>query len=230
MQHRFGHSTFILEEAVCSMVKFSCWIELYEMINCTGDSNCTGQDVDRSVCEDIGFLISFMGGLSLSLNVPTNVALRTARAIAKGLRMYLISALVSGILIIQYKWHFHRSDCLCDSILWCPSSTSSSLLLHYLGDQYRSVSKVLQCCGFFPLWSCLSCNMGRKTSRYCTSFFLCALLGSYHYFFPSNIKYLRCVQWASLQVQSVSQLKMTPSFLMHASFSQCYWWLAHFCL
>ena len=69
------------------------------MDNCTGDSNCTGLDVDRSVFEAFGSLIPFMGGLSLSLNVPTIVALCTARAMAKGLRMYLISTLVSGILI-----------------------------------------------------------------------------------------------------------------------------------
>ena len=69
------------------------------MDNCTSDSNCTGLDVDRSVFEAFGFLIDFVGGLSLSLNVPTIVALCTARAMAKGLRMYLISTLVPGILI-----------------------------------------------------------------------------------------------------------------------------------
>ena len=69
------------------------------MENCTGDFNCTGQDVDRSVFEALGFLMPAMGGLSLFLNIPTIIALCTTRAVAKGLRMYLISTLVSGILI-----------------------------------------------------------------------------------------------------------------------------------
>ena len=69
------------------------------MENCTGGSNCTSQDLDRSVFEVLGFLMPTMGGLSLLLNIPTIVILCTTPAVAKGLRMYLISTLVSGILI-----------------------------------------------------------------------------------------------------------------------------------
>ena len=69
------------------------------MENCTGRSNCTGYGAKRSDFEVFGFLIPAMAGLLFSLSVPTIIALCTARAVAKGLRMYLISALVSGILI-----------------------------------------------------------------------------------------------------------------------------------
>ena len=69
------------------------------MDNCTGDFNCTGQDVDRSVFQALGFLRPAMGGLTLFLNIPTIIALCTTPAVAKGLRMYLISTLVSGIVI-----------------------------------------------------------------------------------------------------------------------------------
>ena len=69
------------------------------MENCSNSSNCTGNGMVRGNFESFGFLIFFMGGLSLSLNVPTIIALCTAQAVAKGPRMYLISTLVSGIMI-----------------------------------------------------------------------------------------------------------------------------------
>ena len=69
------------------------------MENCTGDSNTTGDSVDKSAFEALGFLLVIMGGLSLFLSVPTIVALCTARAVAKGLRMYLLNILMSEILL-----------------------------------------------------------------------------------------------------------------------------------
>ena len=56
--------------------------------------------MDKSAFEALGFLLVIMGGLSLFLSVPTIVALCTARAVAKGLRMYLLNVLMSEILII----------------------------------------------------------------------------------------------------------------------------------
>ena len=55
--------------------------------------------MDKSAFEALGFLPVIMGGLSLFLSVPTIVALCTARAVAKGLRMYLLNILMSEILI-----------------------------------------------------------------------------------------------------------------------------------
>ena len=55
--------------------------------------------MDKSAFEALGFLLVIMGGLSLFLSVPTIVALCTARAVAKGLRMYLLNILMSEILI-----------------------------------------------------------------------------------------------------------------------------------
>ena len=56
--------------------------------------------MDKSAFEVLGFLpLVIMGGLSLFLSVPTIVALCTARAVAKGLRMYLLNILMSEILI-----------------------------------------------------------------------------------------------------------------------------------
>ena len=46
-----------------------------------------------------GFLLPLMAGVLFSLSLPTIIALCTTRDVAKGLRMYLASALVSGILI-----------------------------------------------------------------------------------------------------------------------------------
>ena len=60
-------------------------------------SNCTNQcDYEFKA---FGFLLPLMAGVLFSLSLPTIIALCTTRAVAKGLRMYLISALVSGILI-----------------------------------------------------------------------------------------------------------------------------------
>ena len=55
--------------------------------------------MDKSAFEALGFLPVIIGGLSLFLSVPTIVALCTARAVAKGLRMYLLNILMSEILI-----------------------------------------------------------------------------------------------------------------------------------
>ena len=55
--------------------------------------------MDKSAFEALGFLLVIMGGFSLFLSVPTIVALCTARAVAKGLRMYLLNVLMSEILI-----------------------------------------------------------------------------------------------------------------------------------
>ena len=49
--------------------------------------------------EAFGILIPAIGGMLFFLNVPTIVALCTTQAVAKGLRMYLISTLVSGLLL-----------------------------------------------------------------------------------------------------------------------------------
>ena len=68
------------------------------MDNCTNTSNCTGNGMVRGDFEAFGFLIFFMGGLSLSLNIPTIIALCTTRSVAIG-RMYLISILVTGIVL-----------------------------------------------------------------------------------------------------------------------------------
>ena len=55
--------------------------------------------MDKSAFEALGFLLVIMGGLSLFLSVATLVALCAARAVAKGLRMYLLNILMSEILI-----------------------------------------------------------------------------------------------------------------------------------
>ena len=55
--------------------------------------------MDKSAFQALGFLLVIMGGLSLFLSVPTIVTLCTARAVAKGLRMYLLNILMSEILI-----------------------------------------------------------------------------------------------------------------------------------
>ena len=55
--------------------------------------------MDKSAFEALGFLPVILGGLSFFLSVPTIVALCTARAVAKGLRMYLLNILMSEILI-----------------------------------------------------------------------------------------------------------------------------------
>ena len=55
--------------------------------------------MDKSAFEALGFLPVIIGGLSLFLSVPTIVALCTARALAKGLRMYLLNILMSEILV-----------------------------------------------------------------------------------------------------------------------------------
>ena len=55
--------------------------------------------MDKSAFEALGFLLVILGGLSLFLSVPTIVALCTARVVAKGLRTYLLSILMSEILL-----------------------------------------------------------------------------------------------------------------------------------
>ena len=55
--------------------------------------------MEKGEFEAFGFLITAMGGLLFLLSIPTIIALCSTQAVAKSLRIYLISALVSGILI-----------------------------------------------------------------------------------------------------------------------------------
>ena len=69
------------------------------MENCTnGSGNCNGT-TDASDFAAFGLLITAMGGLTFALGIPAIIALCMAHAVAKVLRVYLISALVSGFLI-----------------------------------------------------------------------------------------------------------------------------------
>lgn len=67
------------------------------MENCTGSSNCT--EMARGEFKAFGILIPAMGGMLFALSIPTIIALCITHVIAKALRLYLISTLVSGILI-----------------------------------------------------------------------------------------------------------------------------------
>ena len=70
------------------------------MENCTGcDSNFTGHGLERGDFIAFGILIPAMAVLLYSLSVPTIIALCCTRVVAKAFRRFLISALVSGILI-----------------------------------------------------------------------------------------------------------------------------------
>ena len=70
------------------------------MENCTNcDSNFTGHGDERGDFKVLGLLIPAMAVLLYFLNVPTTIALCTTQAVAKGLRMFLISTLLSGILL-----------------------------------------------------------------------------------------------------------------------------------
>ena len=72
------------------------------MANCTNASNCTdmeGPQGHSGNLEAFGFLIASLGGLTFVLSVPTCLAVCTTHELAKGLRMYLMSTLVAGLLI-----------------------------------------------------------------------------------------------------------------------------------
>ena len=72
------------------------------MANCTNASNCTdmeGPQGHSGTLEAFGFLIMSLGGLTFVLSVPTCIAVCTTHELAKGLRMYLMSTLVAGLLI-----------------------------------------------------------------------------------------------------------------------------------
>ena len=72
------------------------------MANCTNASNCTdmeGPQGHSGNLEAFGFLIMSLGGLTFVLSVPTCIAVCTTHELAKGLRMYLMSTLVAGLLM-----------------------------------------------------------------------------------------------------------------------------------
>lgn len=70
---------------------------LHEMEN---SSNFSGYEEQRGNLDVYGFLKLANGGLYLFLSISTIIALLcTTKSVAKGLKMYLISILVSGILI-----------------------------------------------------------------------------------------------------------------------------------
>ena len=72
------------------------------MANCTNASNCTDMEGPQGHSGDLeafGFLIMSLGGLTFVLSVPTCLAVCTTHELAKGLRMYLMSTLVAGLLI-----------------------------------------------------------------------------------------------------------------------------------
>ena len=72
------------------------------MANCTNASNCTdmeGPQGHSGNLEAFGFLIASLGGLTFVLSVPICIAVCTTHELAKGLRMYLMSTLVAGLLM-----------------------------------------------------------------------------------------------------------------------------------
>ena len=72
------------------------------MANCTNASNCTDMEGPQGNSDDLeafGFLIMSLGGLTFVLSVPTCIAVCTTHELAKGLRMYLMSTLVAGLLM-----------------------------------------------------------------------------------------------------------------------------------
>ena len=86
----------------CSNVELTCSVSECEMANCTNASNCTdmeGPQGNSGEFEAFGFLIASLGGLTFVLSVPTCIAVCTTHELAKGLRMYLMSTLVAGLLI-----------------------------------------------------------------------------------------------------------------------------------
>ena len=71
-----------------------------KMENCTGGSNCTGMHgLKREDFEAFGFLITILGSLLFLVSVPTIFALGTTWSVAQGLKLYLISTLVAGLLL-----------------------------------------------------------------------------------------------------------------------------------
>ena len=71
------------------------------MANCTNASNCTDMEGPQHSgdFQAFGFLIASLGGLTFVLSVPTCLAVCTTHELAKGLRMYLMSTLVAGLLM-----------------------------------------------------------------------------------------------------------------------------------
>ena len=73
-----------------------------EMENGSNDSNTTDSMEDQSLgvlqLQVFGILLLSMGGVTFLLSVPTIIALCTARAVAKALRIILVNLLVSGLL------------------------------------------------------------------------------------------------------------------------------------
>ena len=72
------------------------------MENCSNGSNCTGTSGEQGspgVLEAFGILTIALAGLVFVLIVPTVVAVCMAQSIPKGLKAYLLSTLVSGMLI-----------------------------------------------------------------------------------------------------------------------------------
>ena len=82
--------------------KYRIWTRGKLLENCSNDFNCTGTEGDQGspgVLEAFGILIMTLGGGTFVLSVPTILALCAARTIHKGLRIYLLNTLVSGLLI-----------------------------------------------------------------------------------------------------------------------------------
>ena len=78
-------------------------LESCEMENGSNDSNSTGTIGNLGSpaalqLQVFGILLISMGGVTFLLSVPTIIALCTARAVAKALRIFLLNTLVSGLL------------------------------------------------------------------------------------------------------------------------------------
>lgn len=105
-------------------------------------SNCTNCVHEFAA---FGFLLPVLAGVLFSLSLPTIIALCTTQAVDKGFRMFLTSALVSGILIII-------SSCLMGLIalvtVFFPVQPPATLLCRFLiwvyniGQVARSFSVV----------------------------------------------------------------------------------------
>ena len=65
-------------------------------VNCSDSLQAPG---NRSEFEVFGVLVTAMGGATFVLNVPTIIALCLTRAVSKALRVFLISTLLSGLLV-----------------------------------------------------------------------------------------------------------------------------------
>ena len=69
------------------------------MENCTNGSGNCSEVADPSVFAAFSILMPIMGGLTFALSLPVIIALCATRSVAKVLTVFLISTLVSGLLI-----------------------------------------------------------------------------------------------------------------------------------